>query len=90
MESSKSDTLEKSNTILSEVAKVLIEDPNNLQAKIVQERIKLIKSKFEQSESTTISVVKNQLESFKKENEFALKNVSWTGLLSMIKQESLW
>ncbi|MBP9779919.1 hypothetical protein KBD33_04850, partial [Candidatus Gracilibacteria bacterium] len=90
LDSSKKETKEQITSLLVYAKDLAIESiPTEEQnsAMELMKKLELLQSKFEQSERTTKTVVKNQLEGLKRENEFALKNVSWTGLLSMIKQE---
>ncbi len=81
LDSSKKETKEQITSLLVYAKDLAIESiPTEEQnsAMELMKKLELLQSKFEQSERTTKTVVKNQLEGLKRENEFALKNVSWT------------
>lgn len=77
----------ESTKMLTEVKKILELDKDNADALVLQEKLVSIDTSFEQGVAIVKKVTETQTSNLNREKMFADKNVSWTGLLSMIKKE---
>lgn len=77
----------ESTKILIEVKKILELDKDNKDALVLQQKLVSINTSFEQGIAIVKKVTETQTSNLNREKYFSDKNVSFTGLLSMIKKE---